>query len=139
MKLIKLNTFSDSNGSLSVLEDFQIPFVIKRFFYIYGVDDSYRGGHRHKSTFQAAICLKGSCKIYNNDGQDHKKILTLNAPNKCLLIEPEDWHVMFDFTPDAILLVATSTNFNENDYIFEKYEGETFPFGERFQHEKNNL
>lgn len=125
-KLIELDTFSDNNGSLSVLEDFQIPFVIKRFFYIYRVDDSYRGGHRHKSTFQAAICLKGSCKIYNNNGAGRKEVLFLDAPNKCLLIDPEDWHVMYDFSKDAILLVVTSTNFDESDYIFEKYEGDTF-------------
>jgi hypothetical protein len=126
-KLIVLSTFSGGNGSLSVLEDFQIPFVIKRFFYIYQVDDSYRGGHRHKRTFQAAICLTGSCKIYNNDGAGQKEILILDAPNKCLILEPDDWHMMFDFTSDAILLVATSTNFDENDYIYEKYEGDTFP------------
>ncbi len=126
-KLIELNTFSGANGSLSVLEDFQIPFVIKRFFYIYRVDDSYRGGHRHRSTFQAAICLTGSCKIYNNNGTGQKDVLCLDAPNKCLLLEPQDWHVMFDFSKEAILLVVTSTNFDENDYIFEKYEGDTFP------------
>lgn len=125
-KLIALSTFSGANGSLSVLEDFQIPFAIKRFFYIYHVDDSYRGGHRHRNTFQAAICLTGSCQIYNNNGAGQTEVLFLDAPNKCLLLDPDDWHVMFDFSKDAILLVATSTNFDENDYIYEKYEGETF-------------
>ncbi len=125
--LIELNTFAKNNGSLSVLEDFQIPFKIRRFFYIYDADNSYRGGHRHKNTYQAAICLKGSCRIYNNNGTGQKEIFHLDAPEKCLLIAPEDWHVMFDFTPDAILLVVASTNFDEKDYIFEKYDGDTFP------------
>jgi hypothetical protein len=126
-RLIELKTFARNNGSLSVMEDFQIPFAIKRFFYIYHADHSYRGGHRHKNTIQAAICMNGSCKIYNNNGAGKKEIITLDAPDQCLLLEPEDWHAMFDFTGDAILLIVASTNFDENDYIFEKYEGDTFP------------
>ncbi len=125
--LIELNTFARKNGALSVLEDYQIPFAIKRFFYIYGVDKSYRGGHRHKTTVQAAICLHGSCKIYNNNGNGKKEIFNLDAPHKCLILEPQDWHAMYDFSEDAILLVVASTNFDEHDYIFDKYEGDEFP------------
>ncbi len=124
--LLELKSFSDSRGSLSVLEDFQIPFQIKRFFYIYNVDNSNRGGHRHIQTLQAAICLKGNCKIYSNDGKGQKKVWNMDSPRKCLLLEPNDWHVMFDFTNDAILLVAANTNFNQSDYIFERYPDDTF-------------
>jgi hypothetical protein len=126
-RLIELKTFARKNGALSVLEDFQIPFNIKRFFYIYDVDKSYRGGHRHKTTVQAAICIKGSCRIYNNNGAGLKEIIILDAPQKCLILEPQDWHAMYGFSEDAILLVAASTNFDENDYIFDKYEGDEFP------------
>ena len=52
--IIHLKTFSEKRGNLSVIEN-EIPFDIKRIFYIYGVDDSVRGGHRHKTTVQAAI------------------------------------------------------------------------------------
>ncbi|HLP53259.1 MAG TPA: FdtA/QdtA family cupin domain-containing protein [Chitinophagales bacterium] len=121
-KLIELKSFSDKRGSLSVLEDFQIPFTIKRFFYIYDVDDSVRGGHRHQNTFQAAICIKGACKIYTNNGRGECLVFDLNTPARCLLLEPTDWHQMFDFTRGAILLVAASSNFDVNDYVFDKYE-----------------
>ena len=67
--LIDLKTFTDKRGNLTVIEK-TIPFDIKRIFYIYGVDESVRGGHRHKTTVQAAICLQGSCRIHNNDGEE---------------------------------------------------------------------
>jgi hypothetical protein len=117
--LIDLKTFTDKRGNLTVIEK-TIPFEIKRIFYIYGVDDSKRGGHRHHTTVQAAICIKGSCKIYNNNGEKEETFL-LDSPSKCLILECRDWHTMFDFTPDAILMVLASEFFNEKDYIFEPY------------------
>ena len=57
--IIDLKTFTDKRGNLTVIEKV-IPFEIERVFYIYGVDDSVRGGHRHHKTIQAAICIKGS-------------------------------------------------------------------------------
>ncbi|MCD6067580.1 MAG: WxcM protein [Bacteroidetes bacterium] len=118
-KILDLQTFTDKRGNLTVIEKV-IPFDIKRLFYIYGVDDSKRGGHRHHKTKQAAICIVGSCTIYNNNGKQ-EEIFELDKPNKCLLIEPEDWHTMYNFSPDAILMVLASENFDQGDYIFEPY------------------
>jgi hypothetical protein len=117
--VINLKTFSDQRGNLTVIEKI-IPFEIKRIFYIYGVDNSERGGHRHRKTRQAAICLQGSCVITNNDGKTSTKY-NLDAPYKCLVLEPADWHKMHHFTPDAILMVLASEYFDESDYIFEPY------------------
>jgi hypothetical protein len=117
--LMDLKTFTDKRGNLTVIEKI-IPFDIKRIFYIYGVDDSRRGGHRHKTTIQAAICLRGSCRIYNNDGET-TEYYSLDQPNKCLILEAKDWHTMDQFTPDAILMVLASQYFDQNDYIFEPY------------------
>jgi dTDP-4-dehydrorhamnose 3,5-epimerase-like enzyme len=119
--LLELKTFSDKRGNLSVVEDYEIPFPIKRLFYIYGVDNSVRGGHRHKKTWQALICLKGSCKVYVNNDKDEKNYL-LDHPKKCLIIAPEDWHKLYEFSAGAILLVCASEYFDENDYIFEEYK-----------------
>jgi len=117
--LIDLKTFIDKRGNLTVIEK-TIPFEIKRIFYIYGVDDSRRGGHRHKTTVQAAICLRGSCRIYNNDGQKETYYI-LDQPNKCLILETHDWHTMDEFSEDAILMVLASEYFDQQDYIFEPY------------------
>jgi dTDP-4-dehydrorhamnose 3,5-epimerase-like enzyme len=119
-KLLTLQTFSDNRGSLTVIEKV-LPFDIKRVYYIYGVDNSIRGGHRHVETMQAAICINGSCTIYMNNGKT-EEVYKLNNPDKCLLINPEDWHTMYDFSEDAILMVLASKNIDKNDYIFDKYE-----------------
>src|SRR5438105_3275667 len=116
-RLINLKTFTDQRGNLTVIEKV-IPFPVKRIFYIYGVDDSVRGGHRHHKTIQAAICIRGSCTIYNNNGIN-ENIFELNSPAICLILETQDWHRMYNFSPDAILMVLASEYFDENDYIFE--------------------
>ena len=115
-----LRTFIDKRGNLTVIENV-LPFQIKRVFYIYGVDDSVRGGHRHHTTIQAAVCIKGECKIFNNDNQN-KEVYHLDKPSKCLILEPKDWHKMYDFSEDAILMVFASENYDENDYIFKGYD-----------------
>ncbi len=56
--VIDLKTFNNKRSNLTIIEKV-IPFEIKRIFYIYGVDDSKRGGHRHHNTIQVAICIKG--------------------------------------------------------------------------------
>lgn len=117
--LIDLKTFTDKRGNLTVIEK-TVPFDIKRIFYIYGVDESVRGGHRHHTTRQAAICIQGSCKIHNNNGKTQTEF-SLDRPDKCLILEPEDWHTMNSFSPDAILMVLASEYFDQNDYIFEPY------------------
>ena len=117
--IISLKTFTDKRGNLTVIEK-SIPFDIKRIFYIYGVDDSVRGGHRHIKTIQAAICIQGSCTIYNNDTVT-KEEFVLDSPDKCLILEPKDWHQMHSFSKDAILMVLASEFFDANDYIYEQY------------------
>ena len=116
---ISLKTFTDNRGNLTVIEKI-IPFDVKRIFYIYGVDDSVRGGHRHHKTIQAAICIQGSCIITNNDGERECEY-TLDTPDKCLILEPKDWHQMKNFSNDAILMVLASEFFDSTDYIYEKY------------------
>jgi dTDP-4-dehydrorhamnose 3,5-epimerase-like enzyme len=118
-RLIDLKTFTDQRGNLTVIEKI-IPFDIKRIFYIYGVDDSVRGGHRHHKTIQAAVCLRGTCTIGINDGNFTDEFI-LDKPNKCLILEPKDWHEMYHFSTDSILMVLASEHFNKEDYIFEKY------------------
>ena len=118
-KRIDLKTHTDQRGNLTVIEKV-IPFGIKRIFYIYGVDDSVRGGHRHHKTIQAAICLKGYCTIRSHNGKS-KEEFVLDHPGKCLILEPKDWHEMLHFSKDAILMVLASEYFDPADYIYEPY------------------
>jgi len=117
--LIDLPTFSDARGSLTVVEKL-LPFEIKRFYYIYDAT-AKRGGHRHKKTIQALICLGGSCEIYLNDGTK-EEIVVLDTPNKCLIVETKDWHTMDKFTQGSTLLVFSSEFYDRDDYIDEEYK-----------------
>ena len=119
-ELIDLKTYTDRRGNLTVIEKV-IPFDIKRIFYIYGVDDSVRGGHRHHKTVQAAICLRGHCIISNHTKNGHEDFI-FDSPHKCLIINPEDWHTMHHFSKDAILMVLASEYFDPHDYIYEPYK-----------------
>jgi dTDP-4-dehydrorhamnose 3,5-epimerase-like enzyme len=118
--IINLTTFNDTRGILTVLDQV-VDFEIKRIFYIYNVDNSDRGGHRHHNTRQAAICIQGSCQITNDNGTQHD-VFELDSPEKCLIIEQEDWHIMHNFSANAILLVLASTAFDPKDYIYEPYD-----------------
>ena len=115
-KIIQFVTHSDPRGSLTVIEK-KVPFEIKRVFYIYNVDDSKRGFHRHKKTRQLAICIKGSCDIIIEN--EKMKKFSLKNPETGLLIEPEDYHWMDNFTEGTVLLILASEYYDYNDYIFE--------------------
>lgn len=119
-KILDLKTITDSRGSLSVIEKI-LPFEIKRLYYIYNCNDEVRGGHRHRKTVQALICVSGSCEVYWTNGKIEETVL-LDRPGKCLIVYPEDWHTMSKFTPDAVLLVLASEYFNADDYIDEGYD-----------------
>ena len=117
--LINLSTFTDTRGNLTVIEKI-LPFDIKRVFYIYGVNNSSRGNHRHKKTIQAAIAIQGSCEIFIQQ-KEKDQVFNLDTPSKCLILNPEDYHWMDNFSTDCILMVFASEYFEKNDYIYEKY------------------
>ena len=116
--LLNLPTFKDSRGNLTVIEKI-LPFEIKRTYFIYEVTNK-RGGHRHKKTIQAFVCIGGSCEVYVNDGAN-KEIFLLDSPDKCLIVEPKDWHTMDNFSDGVILLVLASEFYDHHDYIEKEY------------------
>jgi dTDP-4-dehydrorhamnose 3,5-epimerase-like enzyme len=117
-KKLKLNTKNDERGSLTVIEN-ALPFTIKRCYWIYDTQNVERGGHRHKSTIQALVCIKGEILIYMQDSQFSENIL-LNSPDDCLIVEPKDWHTM-NFKEGSILLVLASEKYDADDYVYERY------------------
>lgn len=108
----------DERGQLTVLEEGkEIPFSVKRIYYIYGTKAGVtRGYHAHKSLEQILICVHGSCKVRLDDGSE-KEVVMLDKPNEGIYISNSMWREMFDFSPDAVLLVLASEPYNESDYI----------------------
>ncbi|WP_421285727.1 sugar 3,4-ketoisomerase [Aeromonas veronii] len=116
--LIDLPVLGDERGSLVALEENRnIPFEIKRVYYIYGTQKGVaRGFHAHKELKQVAICLSGSCRFVMDDGLKKNEVI-LNSPSQGLLIDVMQWHEMYDFSEDCILLVLASDIYDEADYI----------------------
>ena len=117
---IRLPTHSDSRGRLTVI-DRALPFPIARVYYIYDFGGSTRGGHRHKKTRQALVCVKGSCTVDWTNGVESGST-RLADPSQLLILEPTDWHLMRDISNDAVLLVLASESFDPNDYVYEGYD-----------------
>ncbi|WP_420151854.1 sugar 3,4-ketoisomerase [Spirosoma sp.] len=118
-KLYELKTFTSGNGNLTVFENI-IPGAIQRVFYIYEAGQATRAGHRHHKAWNALICLHGSCRVYNNDGKE-EATFHLTNPRQCLVLSPEDWHTMDEFSDDAVLLVVSNELYDKDDYIYEPY------------------
>ena len=113
-RLLKVPEFIEKSGKLSVIERF-LPFDIKRVYFIQDVK-GVRGGHKHIKTQQALICIKGSCiiRVYENKKFRNYR---LNNSSDCLILNPEDWHEMYNFSQEAVLLVLASEYYDVNDYI----------------------
>lgn len=108
----------DARGQLVALEEKkEIPFDIKRVYYIYNtLEGVHRGFHAHKSLKQLLICVHGSCKILLDNGQEKETVL-LDKPYEGIFIQNNIWREMYDFSPDAVLLVLASDIYDESDYI----------------------
>lgn len=94
-----------------------LPIKVRRIFYIYNTpENSKRGAHAYKHTEQVLICVSGSIKISCFDGVK-EIIYELNNPNEALYISPKIWRITFEHSLDAVLLVLSSLEYNEEDYI----------------------
>ena len=106
-----------TDGILVQLQSPDIPFEIKRVYFIEGVSvGAVRGAHTHKQTLQALFCIKGDIVIALDDGKRKEKVL-LNRPNMGILLEPGVWHEMQNFKKDTILLVLASEKHESADYV----------------------
>lgn len=120
MQIIKyvFQQHGDERGQLVALEENKdIPFEIKRVYYMYDtVEGVSRGHHAHKSLEQILICIHGSCKILLDNGKE-KNIVPLERPYEGLYVSNAMWREMYDFSPDAVLMVLASDYYREEDYI----------------------
>lgn len=117
-KIIELGELGDERGLLTVIEENNtIPFEIKRVFYIYGTANGVRRGlHAHYKTRQLLVAVSGKCIVTLDDTKRKTEVL-LDSPKKGLLLEPNDWHEMHDFSTDCVLLVIASHLYDSEDYI----------------------
>jgi dTDP-4-dehydrorhamnose 3,5-epimerase-like enzyme len=107
----------DERGSLIAIENKDVPFDIKRVYYIFDTRNGVtRGLHAHKTLRQVLVCVNGSCKILLDNGLE-KESVTLDEASRGLLVDAMVWHEMYDFSSDCVLLALASDFYDENDYI----------------------
>lgn len=118
-RIINFNEFGDERGNLVVAEGggMDVPFDIKRVFYMYGSDpDIVRGQHANRRTEFVLINVSGTSKVKVDNGLE-TEIIELNKPRMGLYIDTMVWKDMYDFSPDSVLLVLASEHYDGEEYI----------------------
>ena len=122
--IINFKDFGDERGKLVVIEGEQnIPFAIKRVFYIYGSDSTViRGQHANRESEFVLINVAGNSKVRITDGRE-EFVVELNKPMMGVYIPKMVWKDMYDFSSDSVLLVLASTHYDGSEYIrdFDEY------------------
>lgn len=117
-QILDFKVISDGRGSLISLEENRnIPFEIKRIYYLYNLNSQLvRGKHAHKSLKQVLICTSGNCSILLDNGESKFEV-NLNSPDKGLVIDNLIWREMFNFSQDCVIIVIADQHYDEADYI----------------------
>lgn len=119
VKMLEFPQKGDDRGHLVIVEGgVDIPFEIKRAFYIYGSEhDVVRGQHANRKTEFVLINVAGKSKVKVKDGEGNEAIYCLNRPHTGIYLPKMVWKDMYDFSEDSILLVLASEHYDANEYI----------------------
>ncbi|MDA3967719.1 MULTISPECIES: sugar 3,4-ketoisomerase [Helicobacter] len=127
-KLLNFSVMGDLRGNLVSLEENKnIPFCIKRVYYIYNTSDKERGFHAHTRLEQVAVVLSGECEFVLDSGKS-REVIKLDTPSVGLYIGIGIWREMRNFSSNCVLMVLASEYYDENEYIrdydeFLKFKG----------------
>ena len=125
VKFFNTRTMVEPDGNLVPIEsNHDIPFSIKRIFYVYGVkDQNDRGKHAHYKSKQVLICVNGKVEVLVHDGNKKQKYL-LESPQQALYIPEMIWDEQVYLTEDTVLLVLSNMKYLPEDYIhnFEEFK-----------------
>ena len=116
----------DSGVLTAINSNDEVPFSIKRVYYLYDVPNkSDRGAHAHKELMQLVVAVSGSFEIELNDGVNSKPFM-LRQPDEGLLIPPGLWRDLRNFSGGGICMVLASEIYDESDYIRDFVEFKSF-------------
>ena len=123
VQMLEFPQFGDNRGHLVIVEGRQnIPFEIKRVFYIYGSDkDVIRGQHANRRSEFVLINVSGTSKVKVKDGKGNEAIFYLNRPHTGIFLPKMVWKEMYDFSEDSVLLCLSSEHYDSSEYI-RKYD-----------------
>ena len=126
-KILEFEDLGDQRGNLVVIEGdgADIPFDIRRVFYIYGSDSEVvRGQHANRETEFLLVNVSGTSKVKVDNGKE-SRVIELNRPRMGLYLPPMIWKDMYDFSPDSVLLVLASRHYDASEYIRDYQEYRT--------------
>ena len=114
---LNFKKFCDDRGFLISLEENKnIPFNIKRVYYLCDLSDKARGFHSHLELKQVIICLAGSFRLTLEDASGRRSYI-LNKANVGVFVGPSTWREMSDFSVGTVIIVLASEVYDEEDYI----------------------
>ncbi len=119
VRMLEFQQKGDERGHLVIVEGMNdIPFEIKRIFYIYGsAGDVIRGRHANRESEFVLINVSGTSKVKVCDGKGKEVVYSLNRPHTGIYLPRMIWKEMFDFSSDSVLLCLASTYYNAKEYI----------------------
>lgn len=119
VKMLDFPQMGDERGHLVIIEGAQdIPFDIKRAFYIFGSDRNVvRGKHANRKSQFVLINVAGTSKVKVKDGEGNQAIFCLNRPHTGIYLPTMVWKDMYDFSEDSVLLVLSSEHYDPDEYI----------------------
>ena len=117
VKMLDFPQMGDERGHLVIIEGAQdIPFDIKRAFYIFGSDRNVvRGKHANRKSQFVLINVAGTSKVKVKDGEGNQAIFCLNRPHTGIYLPTMVWKDMYDFS--EVLLVLSSEHYDPDEYI----------------------
>lgn len=118
-EMLEFKEHGDARGHLVVVEGMEdIPFDIKRIFYIYGSDNEVvRGQHANKKSEFVLINVAGTSKVRVDDGKGNEAVFSLNRPHTGIYLPTLVWKDMYDFSEDSVLLCLSSEHYDGEEYI----------------------
>lgn len=122
-EIINFDEFGDDKGKLIAIENSKnIPFDIKRVFYIYGTKEGVvRGQHANKISRFVLVCLSGSCEVKVYDMKEKiEENFILDSPMKGLYLDRMVWKDMYNFSEECVLLVLSDSEYIKDEYVYEK-------------------
>ena len=126
VQMLEFPQRGDDRGHVVIVEGgIDVPFEIKRAFYIYGSDaEVVRGCHANRKSEFVLINVAGSSKVIVKDGEGNEAIFCLNRPHTGIYLPTLVWKEMYDFSEDSVLLVLASEHYDPEEYIrdFEEFE-----------------
>jgi len=116
--IVSLPKIFDDRGNLSFMQQHdQVPFEIKRTFWVYDVPGGEeRGSHAFRKTEMILVALSGSFDVRLHNGVS-EQLFSLNRSYYALYIPRLCWRTLCNFSTNSFALALASTPYDEADYI----------------------